>query len=232
MISPGRGRQVQRHAIVPHASRSLHEPNAFYLRGSDGVFASTPATAGPWGPGSQHGGPPAALLVRAFELTEPQPLSRIARFAMEFLRPVPVAPLTVRTALVRRRRRGGWAGGPARARMASAGAGRAGSRRAGRIYGASDPCVGTNVRVAWRAHGRLHERDRMAPCRRLARRAGTWRRLDTRRAAARRRRGNIPVRARGARGRFGERCQRLGRLFEVALYQRRPHREPSPRPGR
>jgi hypothetical protein len=90
---------------VPHASRSLDEPNAFYLPEGAGTFASTPATAGPWGPDSQHGGPPAALLVRAFELTEPRPLSRIARFAMEFLRPVPVAPLTVRTAVVRPGRR-------------------------------------------------------------------------------------------------------------------------------
>ena len=91
--------------IVPHASSSLDEPAAFYLPEGDGTFASTPATAGPWGPESQHGGPPAALLVRAFELSEPQPRSRIARFAMEFLRPVPVAPLTVRTSVVRRGRR-------------------------------------------------------------------------------------------------------------------------------
>lgn len=69
------------------------------------MFASTRATEGPWGPDSQHGGPPAALLVRAFELTEPRPLSRIARFAMEFLRPVPVAPLTVRTSILRPGRR-------------------------------------------------------------------------------------------------------------------------------
>jgi hypothetical protein len=78
---------------------------AFYVPEGGGVFASTPATAGPWGPESQHGGPPAALLVRALEQAEPRPFSRIARFAMEFLRPVPVAPLTVRTAVVRPGRR-------------------------------------------------------------------------------------------------------------------------------
>jgi Thioesterase-like superfamily len=83
----------------------VSEPAAFYIAESDGIFASTPATAGPWGPENQHGGPPAALLVRAFELTESQPNSRIARFSMEILRPVPVAPLTVRTAVVRRSRR-------------------------------------------------------------------------------------------------------------------------------
>lgn len=83
----------------------MEEPPAFYVPQGGGVFASTPATAGPWGPESQHGGPAAALLVRAFELTEPQPRSRIVRFAMEILRPVPVAPLTVRTVVVRPGRR-------------------------------------------------------------------------------------------------------------------------------
>jgi Acyl-CoA thioesterase C-terminal domain/Acyl-CoA thioesterase N-terminal domain len=83
----------------------VSEPAAFYTAEGDGTFASTPATAGPWGPQTQHGGPPAALLVRAFELTETQPNSRIARFAMEILRPVPVAPLTVKTAVVRQSRR-------------------------------------------------------------------------------------------------------------------------------
>jgi len=83
----------------------VSEPAAFYIADGNGIFASTSATAGPWGPENQHGGPPAALLVRAFELMESQPRSRIARFAMEILRPVPVAALTVRTAVVRRGRR-------------------------------------------------------------------------------------------------------------------------------
>ena len=83
----------------------MSEPASFYIAEGHGTFASTPATAGPWGPDTQHGGPPAALLVRAFELTEPQPRSRIARFTMEILRPVPVAPLTIRTSVVRKSRR-------------------------------------------------------------------------------------------------------------------------------
>lgn len=83
----------------------MGEAHAFYIAEGNGTFASTPATAGPWGPESQHGGPPAALLVRAFELTETQPRTRIARFTMEFLRPVPVAPLKVTTAVVRQSRR-------------------------------------------------------------------------------------------------------------------------------
>src|ERR1700693_3646242 len=55
--------------------------------------------------------------------------------------------------------------------------------------------------------------------------------LDARPAAADRRRGDIPVCARGARRRFGERRERIGRFFEVVRHQRRPYREPSPRPG-
>ena len=58
----------------------MSEPAAFFVAEGDGTFASTPATAGPWGPDTQHGGPPAALLVRAFEVTETQPRSRIAEY--------------------------------------------------------------------------------------------------------------------------------------------------------
>jgi hypothetical protein len=83
----------------------VSDPPAFYIADGDGIFASTPATAGPWGPESQHGGPPAALLVREFERTQSEPRSRIARFAMEILRPVPLARLTVRAAVVRQSRR-------------------------------------------------------------------------------------------------------------------------------
>lgn len=83
----------------------MEGPPAFYVEQRGNVFVSTPATAGPWGPESQHGGPPAALLVRSFELTDPQPRSRIARLTVEFLRPVPVAPLTVRTEVLRPGRR-------------------------------------------------------------------------------------------------------------------------------
>ena len=39
----------------------------FYVPDGDGRFVSTRSTAGPWGPDSQHGGPPAALLTRAIE---------------------------------------------------------------------------------------------------------------------------------------------------------------------
>ncbi len=55
----------------------------FYVATGPSTFLSTPSTAGPWGPDSQHGGPPAALLTRAVETL---PLSgrgraRVARVA-------------------------------------------------------------------------------------------------------------------------------------------------------
>ena len=71
----------------------------FYLPDGLGRFTSTRSTAGPWGPDSQHGGPPAALLVRAVEQLEPGRV--VGRFTMELLGPVPVGPLEVRASVVR-----------------------------------------------------------------------------------------------------------------------------------
>src|SRR5262249_6497741 len=81
------------------------EPTAFYLLVGGGRFESTAATAGPWSAGSQHGGPPSALLARAFDQLEPDPNQRLARLTVEILRPVPVAPLTVTARIVRPGRR-------------------------------------------------------------------------------------------------------------------------------
>ncbi len=78
---------------------------AFYLPVGPSRFESTPATAGPWSADSQHGGPPSALLAREFERTDPDPAQRLARIAVEILRPVPVRPLTVRARIARRGRR-------------------------------------------------------------------------------------------------------------------------------
>lgn len=70
----------------------------------DGEFRSTELTRGPWAPDAQHGGPPAALLARAVEETEPRSMF-VARFTVEFIRPVPVAPLTVASRVTRPGRR-------------------------------------------------------------------------------------------------------------------------------
>jgi Acyl-CoA thioesterase N-terminal domain/Acyl-CoA thioesterase C-terminal domain len=89
---------------VPFGSIRCVE-SAFYEPAAAGIFESTPATAGPWSPDAQHGGPPSALAARAIELHEPDERQRLARVAIDILRPVPVRPLSVRTRTVRPGRR-------------------------------------------------------------------------------------------------------------------------------
>ncbi len=75
-------------------------PDAFYE--PDGErFISTELTRGPWDPGSQHAGPPAALLGRAIERLEGGEGRQVGRVTQEILRPVPIAPLTVSARVVR-----------------------------------------------------------------------------------------------------------------------------------
>jgi acyl-coenzyme A thioesterase PaaI-like protein len=74
---------------------------AFYVPDGPGRFLSTPFTNGPWGLGSQHGGPPAALLTRAVEALDADGARVVGRFTMELLGPVPVGPLRVQASVVR-----------------------------------------------------------------------------------------------------------------------------------
>jgi Acyl-CoA thioesterase C-terminal domain/Acyl-CoA thioesterase N-terminal domain len=67
----------------------------------DGRFVATELARGPWDPNAQHGGAPAALLMREFEhLPAPDELI-IARVTYEFLRPVPLGELVVDSRVVR-----------------------------------------------------------------------------------------------------------------------------------
>jgi Thioesterase-like superfamily len=75
--------------------------SVFYEPAGPDTFAATLATAGPWSAQSQHGGPPSALAARAFEMHEPDPGQRLARVAVDILRPVPVGKISVRTRTVR-----------------------------------------------------------------------------------------------------------------------------------
>ena len=68
-------------------------------------FVATELARGPWDPAAQHGGAPAALLMRAFERLEPTPELLLARVTYEFLRPVPLATLSVDAQTVRAGRR-------------------------------------------------------------------------------------------------------------------------------
>ncbi|MGN6870509.1 MAG: thioesterase family protein [Solirubrobacteraceae bacterium] len=71
------------------------------FEGSDGRFVASQLSRGPWDPNAQHGGAPAALIVRAFEgLPGPEGLD-LARVTYEFVRPAPVGPVSVQAEIVR-----------------------------------------------------------------------------------------------------------------------------------
>jgi hypothetical protein len=74
---------------------------SFYLSDGPDRFLAQPSTAGPWGPDSQHGGPPAALLTRAVERLVADQDLLAGRLTVELLGPVPVGPLTVSAEVVR-----------------------------------------------------------------------------------------------------------------------------------
>ncbi len=61
----------------------------FFEPDGAGAFVATPATAGQWSAQAQHGGPPSALAVRALERHQPAGGQRLARVAIDILRPVP-----------------------------------------------------------------------------------------------------------------------------------------------
>jgi Thioesterase-like superfamily len=68
-------------------------------------FVATEQARGPWDPRALHGGAPAALITAAFERLQPGADLRIGRLSFEFLRPIPLAPLTLSTSIVRPGRR-------------------------------------------------------------------------------------------------------------------------------
>jgi hypothetical protein len=74
---------------------------AFFEPAGPGSYRPTPATAGPWSAQAQHGGPPSALAARDMELHEPDERMRLARVAVDILRPVPVTTVSVRTRTLR-----------------------------------------------------------------------------------------------------------------------------------
>jgi hypothetical protein len=77
---------------------------AVFLPEDDG-FVATRLARGPWDPGAQHGGAPAALLMRAFERLPAGEHLQIVRVTYELLRPVPLGRLEVDADVVRGGRR-------------------------------------------------------------------------------------------------------------------------------
>jgi hypothetical protein len=79
--------------------------DAVYEVRDDWVYA-TELSRGPWDPGAQHGGGPAAMLMREFErLDDGGADLAIGRVTYELLRPVPLGPLRISASVVRPGRR-------------------------------------------------------------------------------------------------------------------------------
>lgn len=75
----------------------------FHLDGD--MVVPTELARGPWDPRAQHGGPAAAALARGIERCEPTDGLAILRMTVDFLRPVPLAPLRVDARMTRGGRR-------------------------------------------------------------------------------------------------------------------------------
>src|ERR1700730_6498293 len=66
---------------------------------------TSPDAAGPWGPRMQHGSAPATLVVWAAEAILTREPMHIARVTIDLMRPVPMAPLTLETEVLRQGRK-------------------------------------------------------------------------------------------------------------------------------
>jgi hypothetical protein len=82
-------------------------PESFY-EPDGGRYIATELTRGPWDPGAQHAGPPAALIGREIERlgggrlgSGEGPPAQLARITFDLLRSVPIAPLTVQAEIAR-----------------------------------------------------------------------------------------------------------------------------------
>lgn len=78
---------------------------AFFEPDGPDRFRATEFTRGPWDPGAQHGGPPAALLGRAMQRCNPREDMQIVRVTLDILRPIPITLLEVSAQVVRPGRR-------------------------------------------------------------------------------------------------------------------------------
>jgi hypothetical protein len=79
-------------------------PTALY-EPVDGGYRATALTIGPWDPGLQHAGPPAALLAREVEAAGGIAGGQAVRLAYDILGPVPVGPVAVSARVLRPGRR-------------------------------------------------------------------------------------------------------------------------------
>lgn len=81
-------------------TESANTTRALFVRSGDG-WLPTAYARGPWSADALHGGPVAALVVRALEAVEAPAPARLTRLSLELLRPVPLVPLLVSTEVIR-----------------------------------------------------------------------------------------------------------------------------------
>jgi acyl-CoA thioesterase superfamily protein/acyl-Coa thioesterase superfamily protein len=75
------------------------------FRVDGGNVVTSPHAAGPWDPNMQHGGAPSSLVVWAAEQIPTAAPMQVARATIDLMRPVPVAPLTLETEVLREGRK-------------------------------------------------------------------------------------------------------------------------------
>lgn len=75
------------------------------FRREGGLFVPGDKAASPWGAGLLHGGAPAALLAHGVEQAKANPALFVSRLTIDLFRPVPKAPLELRTKEIRTGRR-------------------------------------------------------------------------------------------------------------------------------
>jgi hypothetical protein len=79
-------------------------PGSLYVS-TDGGYEATALTIGPWDPGLQHAGPPAALLLREAERASGIAGGQTVRMAFDIFGPVPVGAVRISATVVRPGRR-------------------------------------------------------------------------------------------------------------------------------
>jgi hypothetical protein len=79
-------------------------PDSFFAPDGEG-FLATELTRGPWDPGAQHAGPPAALLGRALERLPDAADFQISRISFDILGPIAIGPVDVVARVLRPGRR-------------------------------------------------------------------------------------------------------------------------------
>jgi hypothetical protein len=87
------------------ARADAEDTESIFRADGDGRYTPTELARGPWDPRAQHGGAPATLIAGAFEQMQPGAELPFARLSFSFLRPIPLAPLTLSTRVVRPGRR-------------------------------------------------------------------------------------------------------------------------------